>query len=108
MATQHGAVWLSAKGEPAIAASVPSAATSYADTDPLPAPSCAFETKSRLGSVGENVLPNGPMRCAGNGEPAAAVRRPSVPIANPSRKDGPALGPTRAPTRRVPSGLMRT
>ena len=56
----------------------------------------------------DNALPNGPIRWAGNGEPGAAVRRPSAPIRNASRNDGPAFGPTRVPTRRSPSGLIRT
>src|SRR6476646_335606 len=108
MATQHGAVWLSANGEPEIASSVPSAPTSYTDTEPAFAPSCALDTKSWLPWIGENVLPNGPIRCAPNGEPGAGVSRPSLPMLNPSRYEGPALGPTRVATSSRPSGLIRT
>src|SRR5438552_3866145 len=103
-ATQHGAVWLSANGDPLIAARLPSAATSYTETEPAPAPSCAFETKSWLPLVGEKVLPNGPIFWAAKGEPGAAVSRPLAPMRNPSTNDGPPLGPTRVPTSRRPSG----
>ena len=51
-----------------------------AETVPLPpAPSWALETNSWSAFVGLNSLPNGPTPCAGNGEPAAAVSRPSPP-----------------------------
>src|SRR3954452_5117690 len=79
ISTQHGAVWTSANGDAPIDESAPSAATLNAETVPLPVPPWAFETNSWLESVGRNSLPNGPAPCAANGEPAAAVRRPSRP-----------------------------
>ena len=54
------------------------------------------------------IMPNGPILWAGNGDPGAAVSRPSSPIRNPSRYDGPEPGPTRVPTRRRPLGLIST
>jgi hypothetical protein len=79
ISTQHGAVWLFGNGDAPIELSVPSDATAKAETVPLPGPSCAFETKSCVEFVGRNSLPKGPRPCAANGEPAAAVRRPSRP-----------------------------
>ena len=42
-------------------------ATLYAETLPLRAPSCAFDTKSWLGSMGLNSLPKGPGALGGEG-----------------------------------------
>ena len=55
--------------------SVPSRATLKAETVPLPAPACAFETNNRPGVVGRNSLPNGPAACAAKGEPGAREGR---------------------------------
>ena len=49
ISTQHGAVWLSANGEPLIEFSTPLGATLYAETVPFSAPACAFETNNWLG-----------------------------------------------------------
>src|SRR5438093_38171 len=99
---------MSAKGEPATGVNTPLAATLYAETVPLPGPSCAFDTNSRLGFAGLNSLPKGPIRWAGKGEPGAAVRRPFRPTTKLSMYDGPASGPTRAPTRMLPVPLNST
>src|SRR5690242_9190141 len=105
ISTQHGAVWLSANGEPLIEFSVPSEATLYAETVPLSAATlCALETNSWLGSVGRNSLPNGPRPCAENGESGAAVRRPSEPTLKLSICDR----PISVPTRLAPVELNRT
>src|SRR6185437_10917994 len=104
ISTQHGAVWKSGNGDAPIEVSVPSAATPNAETVPLPAPSCAFETNTCVGSTGLNSLPNGPAPWATNGEPGAAVRRPSGPTRKLSIRDV----FTRTPSRRVPSPLKRT
>src|SRR2546423_1955053 len=104
ISTQHGAVWKSANGDEPIDVSVPSEATSNAETVPFPAPSCAFETNTCVGSVGRNSLPNGPAPWAANGEPGAAARRPSGSTAKLSISD--VL--TRTPRRCVPSPLKRT
>src|SRR5262249_15986955 len=103
ISTQHGAVWWSANGEAPIELSVPSPATLNAETVPASGPPWAFETNSWLESVGRNSLPNGPGPCAGNGEPGAAVGRPSSPTAKPSMSDA----PTRPPTKIAPSPLNR-
>src|SRR5579864_533372 len=104
ISTQHGAVWLSANGDAPIELSVPSAATLNAETVPLPGPSWALDTNSWPGLVGRNSLPNGPGLWAGNGEPVAAVRRPSGPTEKLSISEL----PTRVPTRFVPVELNRT
>src|SRR5207237_7756826 len=104
ISTQHGAVWKSANGDEPIDVSVPSDATSKAETVPLPVPSWAFETNTCVGSVGRNSLPNGPAPCAANGDPGAAERRPSGWTAKLSISD--VL--TRTPSRRVPSPLNST
>ena len=104
ISTQHGAVWLFANGEAPIEVSVPSAAAAKAETLPLPGPPCAFETKSCVGFVGRNSLPNGPRPCAANGEPGAAVSRPFAPTVKLSISDV----FTRVPTSFVPSPLKRT
>src|SRR4029079_16328558 len=103
-ATQHGAVWLSANGEPPIAVRPPFAPTVYTDTEPAPPPSWAFETNRRSSSTGEKALPNGPIRWAANGEPGAAVSRPSAPIRNASRELGPAVRPPPRATSRPACG----
>ncbi len=46
ISTQHGAVWLSAKGEDPIGNSVPPAESLNAETVPLPAPPWALDTYS--------------------------------------------------------------
>src|SRR6266550_1474351 len=76
ISTQHGAVCRSANGEDPIDFSVPSFATSNAETVPAPGPPWALETNSWLGLVGRNSLPNGPGPWAGKGEPGAVVPRP--------------------------------
>jgi hypothetical protein len=83
---------------------VPSPASAKAETVPLPAPSCAFDTNSWVEFVGRNSLPNGPWPCAANGEPAAAVRRPSPPAVKLSISEV----ATRVPTSLVPSALKST
>src|ERR1700736_3066822 len=77
ISTQQGAVWPSAYGEPPIELSVPPEVTLNADTEPFPAPPCAFDTYRCRGFTGENSLPNGPAAWAGNGDPSAGVSRPS-------------------------------
>ena len=104
ISTQHGAVWWFANGEAPIELSVPPGASVNAETVPLPGPPCAFETNSCVGLVGRNSLPNGPRPCAANGDPAAAVRRPSAPTVKLSISE--VL--TRVPTSFVPSPLNRT
>src|SRR5580765_4420465 len=80
ISTQHGAVCESGKGDEPIEVNVPSAASLKAEIVPVPAPTLwALETKSCVGSVGRNSLPNGPRPCAGNGDAAAAVSSPSAP-----------------------------
>src|SRR5450755_1502326 len=79
ISTQHGAVCRSANGDDPIDVRVPFRDTRNADTVPLLAPPWALETNSCSGLVGRNSLPNGPGPCAANGEPGAAVRRPSEP-----------------------------
>src|SRR5260370_20224098 len=100
ISTQHGAVCKSANGDEPIDVKVPSAASLKAEIVPVPAPTlCALETKSCVGSVGRNSLPNGPRPCAGNGEAAAAVSSPSPPTLKLSVREV----PTPSPTRLVPS-----
>ena len=65
---------------------------------------CALETKSWLGLVGRNSLPNGPRPWAGNGEPGAAVSRPSKPTVKLSISEV----PTSVPTSLVPVVLNST
>src|SRR3977135_2944231 len=77
ISTQPGAVCWSANGEATVDVSVPSWPTPNADTLPLLAPPCAFETNSWPGLVGRNSLPNGPGPCAANGDLAAGPTRPS-------------------------------
>src|SRR6476619_2131684 len=80
ISTQQGAVWESGKGDEPIEVRVPSLPSLKAEIVPVPGPTLwALETKSWDGSVGRNSLPNGPSPCAANGEPAAAVSRPSPP-----------------------------
>src|ERR1700741_615592 len=80
--TQQDALPVFAKGEAPTGVWVPAAASVYAETLPGAPPLaavCALETKSCPGFVGLNSLPNWPKTpawCA-NGEPGAAVRRPS-------------------------------
>src|SRR5262245_8983153 len=97
IATQHGAVWPLANGEPAMAVRDESGPIVYTETLPAFGPSCAFETNSCHGFVGRTALPNGPMRWAGSGEPGAVASRPSKPTRKLSRYDGPFEGPTRVP-----------
>src|SRR5579862_116056 len=104
ISTQHGAVWWSGYGDGPIGASEPSLPSLNAETVPLPVPPCAFDTYSRLASAGLNSLPNGPTPSAANGEPGAAVRRPSEPTTKLSISDV----PTRVPTSRDPSPLKNT
>src|SRR5436305_9129319 len=104
ISTQHGAVWRSANGDAPIDDRAPSAATLNAETVPLPAPPWAFETNSWLESVGRNSLPNGPGPCAANGDPAAALRRPSRPTLKLSISEL----PTRVPMRFLPVELNST
>src|ERR1700694_3875178 len=77
ISTQQGAVWPSANGEDPIEVTEPLEVTLKAEPEPLPAPPCAFDTYRWCGATGENSLPNGPAAWAGNGEPAAGVRRPA-------------------------------
>ena len=76
ISTQHGAVWKSGNGDAPIEVSVPSAATSKAETVPLPAPSWAFDTKTWRGFVGRNSLPNGPGPWAANGRAGRGGQAP--------------------------------
>ena len=102
---QHGAVWSSANGLDPIDVSDPLHATLKAETVPVPAPTlCALETNSCWGFVGRNSLPKGPRPCAGDGDPGAAVKSPSLPTTKLSIDDG----PTRVPTRLVPVELKST
>src|ERR1700704_668484 len=108
ISTQHGAVWPSAYGEPPIELRVPMDETLNADTEPLPLPSCAFETYRCLGLTGENSLPNGPAASAENGDPGAGVSRPSSPTAKLSmRHVAESVVPTSTPMRFVPVELNR-
>src|SRR5438034_11398910 len=105
ISTQQGAVWKSGNGDESIDVNVPSVASLKAEIVPVPAPTLwALETKSCVGSVGRNSLPNGPRPCAANGDAGAAVRRPSAPTVKLSISEV----PTRAPTSLVPSPLKRT
>src|SRR5882757_3240433 len=104
ISTQQGAVCKSANGEDPIDDGTPLSATLKAETEPLPAPPWAFETKSCVRWVGLNSLPNGPGPWAANGEPGAAVSRPDDATVKLSISEG----PTRVPTRRLPSPLNRT
>src|SRR3981081_2063566 len=103
ISTQHGAAWSPATGEAQIDVSVPSRPTPNADTLPLLAPPCAFETNSWPGLVGRNSLPNGPGPCAANGDLAAGTMRPSKRTWKLSISDE----PTRAPTRFEPVELNK-
>src|SRR5439155_1196653 len=101
---QQGAVWPSANGEAPIVVRVPSIPSVKAETVPALAPLCALETKSCTGLVGRNSLPNGPRPWAVNGEPGAAVSRPSPPTVKLSISE---LA-TRVPTSLLPSALKNT
>src|ERR1700722_1126244 len=105
ISTQHGAVWLSANGEPPSDVRVPLKESLNAETVPVPAPTlCALDTKSWLGLVGRNSLPNGPSPWAGNGDPGAAVSRPLKPTVKLSITEV----PTSVPTSLVPVPLNST
>src|SRR3954470_12597101 len=95
ISTQHGAVWTSANGDAPIDESAPSAATLNAETVPLPVPPWAFERNSWPEAVGRSRLPTGPAPGAANGEPAAAVRRPSRPTLKLSINELPIRAPMR-------------
>src|ERR1700722_4421658 len=72
---------------------------------PVPAPTlCALDTSSWSGSVGRTALPNGPRPWAGNGEPGAAVSRPSRPTVKLSITEV----PTSVPASLVPVPLNST
>src|SRR5579872_2545990 len=108
ISTQQGAVCASAYGDDPIELSTPPRDTLNADTEPFPAPPCAFETYRRWGATGENSLPNGPAACAGNGDPAAGVIRPLGSTTKLSMRN--VLGsvvPTSTPTRFFPVALNR-
>jgi hypothetical protein len=51
ISTQQGAVWKSGKGEEPIDVNAPSLPSLNAETVPFPAPPCALETNSWVGSV---------------------------------------------------------
>src|SRR5579862_2917099 len=105
ISTQHGAVCWSANGEPATGFSVPFGESLYAEMVPVPAPTlCALDTNNWSGSVGRNSLPNGPRPWAGNGDPGAAVSRPSKPTVKLSIMEV----PTSVPTSLVPVPLNST
>src|SRR5205823_5569531 len=104
ISTQHGAVWLSANGEPATGDSVPFRESVNVETVPVLEPTLwALETNSWFALVGRNSLPNGPRPCALNGDPGAAVRRPPKPTVKLSITEG----PTSVPTSLVPAPLNR-
>ena len=105
ISTQHGAVWLSAKGLAPTDVSAPLNPTLKADMVPVPAPTLwALETNSCWGPVGRNSLPKGPSPWAEEGDPGAAVRRPALPTTKLSINDE----PTRVPTRLLPVELKST
>src|SRR5919204_4368413 len=104
ISTQQGAVWRSGNGDELIEVRAPSLPSLKAETDPLPGPSWALDTNSWAGSVGRNSLPNGPKPWAANGEPGAAVNRPSAPTTKLSISELPTL----VPTSLLPSPLKRT
>src|SRR5215469_136205 len=104
MISQQGAVCWSAYGEAPIGVSAPAGESANADTVPRPAPLCALDTNSWSGLVGRNWLPNGPSPCAVNGEPGAAVSRPSCPTVKLSIWEV----PTRVPISLVPVPLNST
>ena len=104
ISTQHGAVWRSANGDEPIEVRAPLSAAEKADTVPLPAPPCAFETNNWVGFVGLNSLPKGPSPWAVYGEPGAAVSFPFAPTEKLSISD--VL--TRTPTSRLPVLLKST
>src|SRR5258708_4353198 len=108
ISTQQGAVWRSAKGEEPIELNAPAFVTLNAETEPLPAPPCAFEMYRCEGLAGENSLPKGPAAWAGNGEPAAGVSSPSDPTTKLSTRNVLAtVVPTSTPMRLVPVELKR-
>src|SRR5208282_3766124 len=105
ISTQQGAVCWSANGEPPIEVSVPLKESANAETVPVPAPTlCALDTNSWSGLVGRNSLPNGPSPWAGNGDPGAAVSRPSKPTVKLSMTEV----PTSVPASLVPVPLNST
>src|ERR1700722_9996876 len=105
ISTQHGAIWLSANGEAPIEVSVPLKESENAEMVPLlVAVLWALDTNSWSGSVGRNSLPNGPSPWAGNGDPGAAVSRPSKPTVKLSITEV----PTSVPASLVPVALNST
>jgi hypothetical protein len=99
ISTQHGAVCKSGKGDEPIDVKVPSLPSLNAETVPLRAPPWAFETKSCVARA--ELAPERTGPCASNGDPDAAVSRPSAATTKPSITDV----PIRAPTSFVPSPL---